>query len=454
MGKGTIKNLHGQEKTLFSEVLGFSELEKPLQINFTAPDLSSNGGLLLVSRAEKEVRIASELARVIPDWRNQKLIHHTMNELIQQRIYQAAAGYEDADDCDLLRDDQILKMCCGRQSDASALCSQPTMSRLENHVSSRVLYNMGVAFVKNFINSYDKEPDKIILDLDDSNANTYGGQQLTLFNQYYGEYCYLPLFIFEGYSGRMILPLLRPGRTDKRTNVARLLKRLIIMIRRYWKKTIITVRGDAMFCSHEFFDWAKTQNGIHYCVGISGNQVLLKRNTVLRLQTKAESLYIADKKPVQVFGRLYYKAANWKSGQWIFVKVECNNIGFNIRFIVSSNGCLDPEDTYKRCYCKRGDCELYIKELKNGLNADRMSCGSFLANQFRLFMYAAAYVLLWHVRKVMFAGTEAESWSIITLRCRIILSAVVITTKKTFTRVEFARGHPYERLIKQGLFAA
>jgi hypothetical protein len=209
-----------------------------------------------------------------------------------------------------------------------------------------------------------------------------------------------------------------------------------------------------MFCSHEFFDWAKTQNGIHYCVGISGNQVLLKRNTVLRLQTKAESLYMADKKPVQVFGRLYYKAANWKSGQWIFVKVECNNIGFNIRFIVSSNGCLDPEDTYKRCYCKRGDCELYIKELKNGLNADRMSCGSFLANQFRLFMYAAAYVLLWYVRKVMFAGTEAESWSIITLRCRVILSAVVITAKKTFTRVEFTRGHPYKRLIEIGLFAA
>jgi hypothetical protein len=454
MGKSNINISNTQEKKLFSEISGFSGLKKTVQIGFTAPDLSSNGGLLLASKAEKAVGIVSAISNCIKDWRKSNLVDFTIEEMVRQRVYQITAGYEDADDCDLLRNDTILKMSCGRHSDDADLCSQPTMSRLENHISTRELYKMGVAFVKNFVRSYEKEPRKIILDLDDSNANTYGNQQLTLFNQYYGEYCYMPLFIFEGYSGRMILPLLRPGRTDKRTNVAKLLKRLIIMLRKYWKNTIITLRGDAMFCSHEFFEWAKTQKGIHYCVGISGNKVLLAHPAVISTLAKAQHVYESSKRPVKYFTRLHYKAANWTDWQWVFVKVEYNFIGSNIRFIVSDNGTLDPEETYNRCYCKRGDCELYIKELKDGLRADRMSCSKFYANQFRLFLYAAAYVILWHIRKVMFAGTEAESWTIITLRCRILLSAVKITTKKTMVRVEFARNHPHKDLIERTLIAA
>lgn len=182
--------------------------------------------------------------------------------MVTQRVFQIAAGYEDADDCDALRHDSMLKMCSGLLPKDGDLCSQPTMSRLENHVSRQELYEMCRAFVHQFIRSYKKIPAKIILDFDDSNANTYGAQQLSLFNDYYGEYCYMPLFVFEGYSGKLVLPLLRPGRINKRTNTFGLMKRLITEIRKYWKDTVIIVRGDAMFCSHEFMEWAGCQHHV------------------------------------------------------------------------------------------------------------------------------------------------------------------------------------------------
>lgn len=134
--------------------------------------------------------------------------------MLTQRIFQIACGYEDADDSDLLRNDSLLKICSGRTPESSPLSSQPTISRLENKLSTRELYNMGVCFIQEFVRSYNKEPDCIILDCDDSNFNTYGNQQGILFNNYYDEYCYMPLFIFEGISGKMVLPLLRTGRRN------------------------------------------------------------------------------------------------------------------------------------------------------------------------------------------------------------------------------------------------
>ena len=181
-----------QEKNLFSELPTLIEVEKEVQIAFTAPDLSSDGGLLLAAKAEKATGIIASLSSCVRDWRNPDLIHHTIDDQIRQRVLQIAAGYEDADDCDALRHDSILKMSCGRLPSDKDLCSQPTMTRLENHISHQELWDMAKVFVKAFIDSYDHIPAKIILDFDDSNANTYGAQQLSLFNQYYGEYCYMP----------------------------------------------------------------------------------------------------------------------------------------------------------------------------------------------------------------------------------------------------------------------
>lgn len=147
--------------------------------------------------------------------------------MIRQRVGQIICGYEDANDCDSLRSDSALKMMVGRLPSDTDLCSQPTMTRLENSVSTRTLYNLGVLFVKEFVKSFKKAPGRIILDVDDTNANTFGAQQLSLFNDYYGEYCYMPMLMFEGLTGKMILPMLRPGRRNKSVHVFSVLRRVV-----------------------------------------------------------------------------------------------------------------------------------------------------------------------------------------------------------------------------------
>lgn len=458
MGKVNNKISIEQEKNLFSEVSDFLNLDKHVQISFSAPDLSSNGGVLLAAKAEKSVGLIKSLSKCVRDWRNPLFIAHPIEEQISQRVYQIACGYEDADDCDLLRGDSILKMSCGLRPGNCDLSSQPTMSRLENHVGHRELYDMGEAFIDSFMKSYGTNiPAKIMLDLDDSNSNTYGAQQLTLFNQYYGEYCYMPLFIFEGYSGRLILPILRPGRTNKQINVCGTIRRLVERIREVWPNTVITIRGDAMFCSHDMFEWADTVKGIHYCVGLTGNSVLLNHPQVLQLKAKAESIYGKTNEAVRLYGQFPYKASSWKASRWVIVKVEYERRGFNIRFIVVDRFPRNPADSkriYETIYCKRGECELWIKELKDDLHIDRMSCSRFSANQFRVFLHAAAYVLLWHVRHVQLRGTEAESWTTRSLQLRILRSAVNIKEQKTKIKVEFEDDHPQRNLIFRALCRA
>jgi len=377
------------------------------------------------------------------------LLVHSIEEMMTQRVFQIAAGYEDADDCDALRNDSMLKMCSGRLPSEVALSSQPTMTRFENHISHRELYNMGKEFIDHFIKSYRKVPAKIILDFDDSNSNTYGAQQLTFFNEYYGEYCYMPLFVFEGNSGRLVLPLLRPGRVNKRLNVFGLMKRIITEIRKHWPKTVIVVRGDAMFCSHEFMEWSKEQYHIGFITGLSGNKTLSEKADPWVVRAKDE--YNATGQPVKRYHRHMYKAGTWKEAQWVITKVEYNAMGSNVRHIVTSRGCKDPQTQYERDYCKRGDCELYIKEMKNGLCADRMSCSKFTANQFRLFLHAAAYILMLDAKQKLFRNTELANATIVTFREKAILAAVRITELKTKIKVEFVRDHPIRDKIRAAL---
>lgn len=279
-------------------------------MSFTAPDMTNLGGLSVLSRISKSDDLLLQLSRKVVDWRRPELTEHSMQEMVSQRVYQIAAGYEDADDCDLLHNDSMLKLSTGRLPEDSVLCSQPTMTRLENHVQHKELYDIGWLFVRHFVNSYDKAPREIILDLDDSNSNCYGAQQLTLFNNYYGEYCYMPLYIFEGHSGKIISAILRPGRTNKRDNVAGLLIRLIGYLRKFWPHTLITVRGDAMFSSSEFMEWARDQHALHYVLGFSGNSRLSERTGAW--VERAEEQYKKTGEDVKVYYRFMYRAKQWE----------------------------------------------------------------------------------------------------------------------------------------------
>ncbi|GHS95106.1 IS1380 family transposase [Bacteroidia bacterium] len=463
MHKNTKKNDTTNEQTLFclSSVQG-----KAVEASFTAPDLSTMGGLVLMNEHEKQNGFLQSLTDCITDNRSQFLVQHPYYEMIRQRVFQIAAGYEDADDCDLLRDDSLLKICSGRLPDSKPLSSQPTVSRLENKLTDRELYKIGECFIAQFIQSYEKEPEVIILDCDDSNFNAYGAQQGILFNDYYGEYCYMPLFIFEGISGKMILPLLRPGRRNKSTNIYKILRRLISRLRKVWKHTQFVVRGDSHFCCHELMDWNEEQfiesqnfmkwadnNEVWFITGLTGNKALSNRTKDWVVM--AQDQFKKHGEPIRFFKTFSYKAASWKYAQRVIVKIEVTSMGTNIRYVVTNFRNNNSRFLYQELYCGRGQMELYIKELKNYLDADRTSCNAFEANQFRLFLHAAAYVILLEIKQKTFKGSELEKVSILTLREKVLLAPVHIRQMKSKIKIEFSDKHPYKQLLSNAfeLFA-
>jgi hypothetical protein len=355
-------------------------------------------------------------------------------------------------------------MCSGRLPDDDALSSQPTMSRLENKLTDRELYKIGEVFLNEFVSSYETPPKVIILDCDDSNFNTYGDQQGTLFNDYYGEYCYMPLFIFEGQSGKMIMPLLRPGRRNKSANIFKILRRIINRLRKVWKHTEFIVRGDAHFCCHElmdwnehqffvesqeFVEWACNQRDIYFITGLTGNKALSARTA--QWVKLAEESFKQNGQPVRFFKTFMYQAGSWKYAQRVIVKIEYNEKGKNVRYIVTNFGHGSSRFLYQELYCGRGQMELYIKELKTYLHADRMSCNKFTANQFRLFLHSAAYVIFLGLKQKVFAGSALEKASILTVREKIMLTAVHIRVLKTKVKIEFPENHPYRELIEKAL---
>ena len=455
MCKGTSKSSNSQEKMLFS--LPEMVSGKKIRVDFNAPDISSNGGLLFVGNMRNT--LAWKTGQSIPDARKQESIRHTYMEMVSQRVGQILCGYEDANDCNQLRGDSALKMSVGRKPSDADLSSQPTMTRLENSVDSRTLYRIGKLFLEEYISSFDKAPRKVILDADDTNANTYGAQQLTLFNAYYNEYCYMPLLIFDGLTGRLMLPLLRPGRTHKSLSVARIMQRVVEYLHRHWPDTVIDLRGDSHFASHEFMDWAHDKWYVRYLTGLSGNSVLLSmvdkprrraekdyRKKAEAQKRDAEAKRTAGRKDtreerivVRRYYKLEYKAASWKYAQRVIAKIEVSSEGTNIRFVVTKNRNNSPETVYKR-YCGRGETELWIKDMKY-FKADRMSCSSYRANYFRLFLYAAAFVIAHRMKHTVFKGTQAERFTMDSLIKRIMLSAVYIVEKKTYIKISFSPHH-------------
>ena len=465
MCKDTSKNAIDQEKMLFS--LPEMVSDKKIRVDFNAPDISSNGGLLLVGNMRDS--LAWRIGHLIPDDRKKEFVRHSYMEMVSQRVGQILCGYEDANDCNRLRGDSALKMSVGRKPSDADLSSQPTMTRLENSVDSRTLYRIGKLFLDEYISSFDKAPKQVIIDADDTNANTYGAQQLTLFNAYYNEYCYMPLLLFDGLTGRLMLPLLRPGRTNKSLSVARIMQRVVEYLHGKWPGTVIELRGDSHFASHEFMDWAHDKWYVRYLTGLSANSVLLSmvdkqkrraENDYRKAQKaedrKCESLRkLGIKNPrherivIRRYHKLEYKAKSWTHTQRVIAKIEVSADGTNIRFVVTKNRNNTPQTIYKR-YCGRGEMELWIKDLKY-FKADRMSCSSYRANYFRLFLYAAAFVLAHRMKHTLFKDTEVERFTMDSLIKRIMLSAVHIVEKKTYIKISFSPHHRHLEEIATAL---
>jgi hypothetical protein len=431
------------KKTEFSasEISLFPIQGKNIDLSFSGDRISSDGGLLLLRELDNQLNLLSSASNCIHDERDQRYVDHSIKELLTQRVFQIAAGYEDCNDCNDLRADMIFKMCANRlpQSD-NDLASQPTMSRLENTVTKTDLFRLGKLLVDTFICSYSTVPSVIILDCDDTNNDTYGQQELALFNNFYNEHCYMPIHIYEGLSGKLVTTILRPGRRNKQANIARLLQKLISYLRVQWPKTKIIVRGDSHFASQDFMDWTCIQPNLSFITGLAGNAKLHELSNITVESAKRE--FDRYKNPVKRYHSFMYKAGSWERYQRVIVKVEVTLMGTNIRYIVTNLYDFRTRDLYEKGYCARGSMELRIKDHKLYLKSDRSSCTKFTANQFRLFLHSMAYILIHTLQKQVLKGSEYANATMKTIQLKIIKTAAWVKEMKTKIRIELPQFCP------------
>jgi hypothetical protein len=420
---------------------------KKVSVAFDGGMLSSDGGVLLLRNIEKQLGIAERLSRCMKDQRDPDLIKHTVEEMLRLRMFAIAAGHEDANDFDRLRYDPIFKMAVGRAPESGdPLCSQPTLSRLENAPSRTELGRMMLAMIDQFCSSYKRVPKSIILDIDDTFDAVHGNQQLSMFNAHYDERCFLPIHIYEGISGKPVAMILREGKTPSGKEVRTILKHVIKRIADHWPKVHIVVRGDNHYGRHEVMEWCE-QQGVDYVLGYgSGNSVL---DAMVRADADALCVKraISGAEKLRSFLALRYGAKSWKCQRRLVARMEATEKGLDIRYIVTSlKG--GAKHLYETVYCARGEMENFIKLHKAQLSSDRTSCRDPRANQFRLILHTAAYWLMHAMRKAVPKRSSLFRAEFATLRLHLIKIAARIVEGAARIRIALPSACPDAALFR------
>jgi Transposase DDE domain group 1 len=372
---------------------------KSVVARFDGGRLSSDGGLLLVREVEHRLRVAERLAACIKDPRAPDQVTHSLADIIRFRLLMISAGYEDGNDASSLRSDPMFKMALDLAPSDRELCSQSTISRLENLPDTRTLLRMGRALVDLYCGSFQQVPKRIVLDIDDTFDAVHGGQQLCLFNAHYDEYGFQPIVVFDG-QGRFITCVLRPAKRPSGKEIKPFLRRLLRAIRSHWPRTEILLRGDSHYCGPQVLDWCRA-NGVDYILGVAPTPTLRRHILDLEASTKAIFEAAPGQDKARRFKSFHDGAASWSRVERIIARVEVGDEGPDTRFIVTNLTNGNPRTLYETVYCRRGQAENHIKSWKTHLAADRTSCTKATANQFRLFLHAGAYWLMWGLRLSM-----------------------------------------------------
>lgn len=420
---------------------------RPLNVQFSDLELSSDAGILLVRQADERLEVSAGIAECIEEWRDPAKITHSLRQLVSQRVYQLIGGYEDANDSNTLRHDPIYKIACGRLPEAgqNLLASQPTMTRLENRVSKRDNSRIRRFFVDRFITSHTTPPAEVVLDIDGWDAPTYGHQQLSFFHGYYGHSMYYPVLINEATSGYPLVLQLRAGNSHPGKGVAGLLRWLFWRLRRAWPEVQIRLRADSGFSLPEIVTICERAN-VGYAVGYRRNAVLERKIQPVLEQARVVACLSEDGK-ARLFEDVYYAAATWSEPRRVVMKAEWLPKGPNPRFVLTN---LDwpPQRLYDQFYVQRGaTSEHPIKELKLGLQAKRLSCHQWVANQFRLLLTQAAYVLLLTLRRAA-TGTSLAQAQVARLRSTLIKGAARVRVSVRRILVELATFCPVADALK------
>ncbi|MEO7867486.1 MAG: IS1380 family transposase [Candidatus Eisenbacteria bacterium] len=407
----------------------FPELfDRPLVACFDRPHASSDGGAILLSAADRRLGLMRALTSCLRDERDPAKIRHGLDELLAQRVFGLACGYEDANDAARLAGDPIHKLLLGRDAvTGEALASQPTLSRFENGVTRTELLRMSRALFETVVARHARrlrgKVRTITIDLDVTDDPTHGQQELAFFHGHYGHWCYLPLLAYLTFNGEpdqhLVAAMLRSGRAPTTLGALAMLKRIVGELQERFPRARLLVRLDGGFAGAELLEFLD-EVGVGYAVGVQSNAVLARAAETLLVPARLTSEITGMTE--HVYGECRYAARTWDRARRVVIKAEvvCHEgrpMRDNPRFVVT-NLKRAPQRLYEDVYCMRGEIENRIKELHHGLSFDRTSCTRFLANQLRVLLTAAAYVLMQELRHAA-AGTSLARAQVITLRERL-----------------------------------
>jgi hypothetical protein len=428
-----------------------AHFSRRVEAGFTAGQVSTDGGALLLREVEGKINLLGRLADCFSDGRSPLLVKHQLPQMLAQRIYGLALGYEDLNDHEQLRSDPLLALLSGKRDLDEQLAGKSTLNRLElvgrtgrYHKISYSAPALDRLLGDLFLESHSSRPEQIVLDLDATDIPLYGHQPERFFHGYYDSYCYLPLYIFCG--DQLLCARLRAANKDAAAGAVDEVNRIVAQVRQRWPKTRIVLRADSGFCREELMAWCET-NHVHYLFGLARNQ-RLSRIVGAHMQ-QARVLHQTTGKAARVFtGFAYITRKSWSRARRVVAKAEYLDKGENPRFVVTS---LSPDqwpdrDLYEKFYCARGEMENRIKE-QMCLFADRLSTDEMKGNQLRLYFSAMAYSLMEALRRLALKGTDWAQAQVDTIRLKLFKIGAIISISVRRILLQLSSTYPWKDIF-------
>ena len=425
---------------------------------FDGGTISSDGGALLLRQTDQRLNLLPRLAACFLDGRKQEQVEHSIQEMLAQRIYGLALGYEDLNDHEQLRNDPLFGVLAGRADADTTLAGKSTLNRLELGAGSKDRYKkitfwkeaIDELLVSIFLEAHEQPPEQIILDVDSTDLPLHGKQEGRFFHGYYDSYCYLPLYVFCG--EHVLCARLRESNHDAAFGSLAEIRRMVAQIRAAWPEVKIILRGDSGFCRNELMSWCE-DHGVEFVFGLARNQRL--RRIIGEQMWEATQQWAQTGKPARVFTEFQYQTKKTKKGGWdhqrrVAAKAEHIDGKENPRFVVTSMSAEQwtGQALYEELYCARGDMENRIKE-QFRLFADRVSAETIRANQMRLYLSTMAYILVSGLRRLGLKATELAQAQVSTIRAKLLKigAQIRVTVRKVW--VSMASSYPWQGLYQQ-----
>jgi hypothetical protein len=432
-----------QESFLFT-----AHFSRRVAAGFTAGRVSSDGGALLLREVDRKINLLGRLTACFSDGRAPLLVKHRLSEMLAQRIYGLALGYEDLNDHEQLRADPLLGLLAGKRHLDEPLAGKSTLNRLELAGRSARYHKIGYSvealdrlLVDLYVESHSSAPAQIVLDLDATDVPLYGHQPERFFHGYYDGYCYLPLYIFAG--DQLLCAQLRPANQDAAAGAVEQVSRIVAQVREHWPEVRIVLRADSGFCREELMHWCE-QNHVDYLFGLARHERL--RQLIDTEIEQVRALHLETSKAARVFTEFTYRTRkSWSCTRRVVAKCEYLDKGENPRFIVTS---LPPDQwaaqqLYEDFYCARGEMENRIKE-QMCLFADRLSTDEMKGNQLRLYFSALAYTLVEALRRLALKGTEWAQAQVDTIRLKLFKIGALVRLSVRRITLQLSSAYPWK----------